>query len=242
MRGNPEESFKTYTGRYTWPLDPRAEDINLVDVGHSLGMINRYNGHTCTPYSVADHAVRVSHLVEDLASGRLLNGAIPHSSACNFDIDAETGPRCSCGSYGLHEPGAIARAAFWGLHHDDSEFLLVDFPRPMKHTEGHLGSEYRAAEDRVMQCVCEFFCMAWPQPYLVDLADVAIRLAEQRDLMNSARLARWAESSMDGTRRMLVTICGKIPTIQPRTWQQSQQAYFQRHFELEAAQKAQVAA
>lgn len=238
MRGNHEESFKTFTGRYTWPLDPRAEDINLVDVAHSLAIINRYNGHTCTPYSVADHAVRVSHLVEDLAHCRLLPD-IPHHPDCTM-LPSESGQLlCSCGSYGLGENGQVPCVSYWGLHHDDSEFLLVDFPRPMKRAEGALGEEYRAAEDRVMRCVCEFFSMAWPQPFLVEFADVAIRLAEQRDLMNSKSLGNMRKSENEYS-AMLFRVCAQIPTIEPRTWQQSEQAYYQRHFELEAMLKAQV--
>ena len=236
MRGNHDESFKTFTGRYTWPLDPKAEDINLVDVAHSLAIINRYNGHTCAPYSVADHAVRVSHLVEELATGRML-GDIPHSPGCMIHFEGQAA-MCSCGSFGLCNPGQVPRIAYWGLHHDDSEFLLVDFPRPMKHTEGPLGAEYRAAEERVMRCVCEFFSMAWPQPFLVDLADVAIRLAEQRDLMNSTGLQRLADN-MDKSSQLLCRISTQIPTIEPRTWQQSEQAFYQRHFELETVLQSQ---
>ena len=36
------------------------KDIDLVDIAHSLGMLCRYNGHTKSFYSVAEHSVRLA--------------------------------------------------------------------------------------------------------------------------------------------------------------------------------------
>lgn len=52
--------MQTYTGRAYWPLNPRAEDVCIEDIAHSLAMQCRYNGHTLGFYSVAQHSVLVS--------------------------------------------------------------------------------------------------------------------------------------------------------------------------------------
>lgn len=56
--------FQTYTGKQFYPLDPRPEDINIVDIAHALTNICRYGGHAKHHYSVAQHSVYVSWLVE----------------------------------------------------------------------------------------------------------------------------------------------------------------------------------
>lgn len=51
---------QTYTGLQFWGMDARPEDIEIADIAHSLANVNRYNGHTPVPYSVAQHSVYVS--------------------------------------------------------------------------------------------------------------------------------------------------------------------------------------
>ena len=58
-------SILTYSGIEFFPLDPRREEINLVDVAHSLSLKTRFTGHTRVFYSVAEHAVRVSRFLEE---------------------------------------------------------------------------------------------------------------------------------------------------------------------------------
>lgn len=53
----------TSTGRAYWPMDPRAEDVNIVDIAHSLAMQCRYGGHCRLFYSVAEHSVHMSRLI-----------------------------------------------------------------------------------------------------------------------------------------------------------------------------------
>lgn len=55
--------IQTYTGKPFWPLDPRPEDVELLDIAHSLSMQCRYAGHSIKFYSVAEHSVIVSKLV-----------------------------------------------------------------------------------------------------------------------------------------------------------------------------------
>lgn len=55
--------MQTVCGERFYPLDPRADEIHLVDIAHGLAMTCRYGGHTRRFYSVAEHAVLVSHFV-----------------------------------------------------------------------------------------------------------------------------------------------------------------------------------
>lgn len=70
----------TCSGRRIRPLDPNPRDIRLVDVAWALSMKCRYNGHTSEFYSVAQHAVLVSHLLE-------INGCSPQEQLWGLHHD-----------------------------------------------------------------------------------------------------------------------------------------------------------
>lgn len=57
--------MQTYNGRAFYPLDPRTEDVDPIDIAHALGMICRYGGHSREFYSVAEHCVLMSHAVPE---------------------------------------------------------------------------------------------------------------------------------------------------------------------------------
>ena len=54
----------TYTGRSINPLDLKPEDVDILDIAHALSNQCRFSGHTREFYSVAQHAVLVSYVVE----------------------------------------------------------------------------------------------------------------------------------------------------------------------------------
>lgn len=56
----PQPYIQTYTGKLFTPYDPNPDDIDINDIAHSLSLINRFNGHTKIPYSVAEHSLWVS--------------------------------------------------------------------------------------------------------------------------------------------------------------------------------------
>ena len=56
--------IQTYTGKQFWPLDPRPEDIDLVDVAHALSQQCRFSGHTNVFFSVAQHSVNVAEYLK----------------------------------------------------------------------------------------------------------------------------------------------------------------------------------
>ncbi len=52
----------TYTGRQVWPLDLRAEDIDIRDIAHHLAGICHFLGACSGHITVAQHSVVVSRL------------------------------------------------------------------------------------------------------------------------------------------------------------------------------------
>lgn len=68
--------IQTYTGKKFSPLADEPGEIDLRDIAHSLALQCRYNGHCRLFYSVAEHSVRVSHLLpSDEAAWGLLHDA-----------------------------------------------------------------------------------------------------------------------------------------------------------------------
>jgi hypothetical protein len=51
------------SGKSYWPADPRAEEVDITDIAHALGMVCRFGGQCLRFYSVAEHSVHVSMLV-----------------------------------------------------------------------------------------------------------------------------------------------------------------------------------
>jgi uncharacterized protein len=58
---------------YGW-FDPLRPVFDIRDIAHSLGQLARYNGHAKRFYSVAEHSVLVSKLVEKLDLGDPFDG------------------------------------------------------------------------------------------------------------------------------------------------------------------------
>ncbi|MBF0097971.1 MAG: phosphohydrolase [Magnetococcales bacterium] len=69
--------IQTYTGKQFWPLDARAEEVEIEDIAHSLAMLCRFNGHCRRFYSVAEHSVHVSRVV----SAQLARWGLMHDAA-----------------------------------------------------------------------------------------------------------------------------------------------------------------
>lgn len=57
-------TMQTYTGKLVDLANFNEEDVRLPDIAHALALINRFTGHTVSPYTVAQHSVVVSQLVD----------------------------------------------------------------------------------------------------------------------------------------------------------------------------------
>lgn len=58
-----EPWIETYSGKKFSFLEPKPEDIDIIDIAHSLSMQCRFTGHTVAFYSVAEHSTICSVLV-----------------------------------------------------------------------------------------------------------------------------------------------------------------------------------
>lgn len=47
----------THSKTHFYPFDPRPEEVVVEDIWWSLARINRFNGHTKVPYTVAEHSL-----------------------------------------------------------------------------------------------------------------------------------------------------------------------------------------
>lgn len=54
--------IQTYSGRCIYPLDPRPEDIDIIDIAHALSNQCRFSGHCKKFYSIAQHSVLVASM------------------------------------------------------------------------------------------------------------------------------------------------------------------------------------
>lgn len=65
MNGNEYEDvwMETYTGGKVHFTNPRPEEINITDIAHQLSMLCRFTGACREFYSVAEHCIRVAHIV-----------------------------------------------------------------------------------------------------------------------------------------------------------------------------------
>ena len=52
-----DDWIQTFTGKPYWPLAPRAEDVDLVDIAAGLARTCRYNRQCLRFYSVAEHSI-----------------------------------------------------------------------------------------------------------------------------------------------------------------------------------------
>jgi hypothetical protein len=55
----------TYSGKRFSLDEANPENIEIVDIAHSLSMICRFNGHTQEFYSVAEHCVHMARRLTD---------------------------------------------------------------------------------------------------------------------------------------------------------------------------------
>ena len=139
--------IQTFTGRQFWPLEPRTEDVAIVDIAHALSNICRYTGHVREFYSVADHSIRVSEIVppedalwallHDAAEAYICDVARPVKRYPGFgELYRQIESRlmlCICDTFGLpaEEPASVKRADNILLHTERRD-LMARAPQPWR--------------------------------------------------------------------------------------------------------------
>lgn len=110
--------IQTASGRQFWPLDPRIEDVHPPDIIDHLSKICRFAGACRKFYSVAQHSVLVSEIVQEI-------GREPDCSGGGAGGGGGSGA-------GGFSPMQRLQAALVGLWHDAAEAYIGDITRPFK--------------------------------------------------------------------------------------------------------------
>jgi 5'-nucleotidase len=61
----PGPYLQTVSGRFVNPFDPDPDQLDIADIARALANVCRFGGHCRSFYSVAQHSVIVSELVEE---------------------------------------------------------------------------------------------------------------------------------------------------------------------------------
>src|SRR3954471_14156782 len=61
----PGPYLQTVSGRFVNPFDPDPDQLDIADIARALANVCRFGGHCRAFYSVAQHSVIVSRLVEE---------------------------------------------------------------------------------------------------------------------------------------------------------------------------------
>lgn len=69
-------SIETYTGKFVDLLDPKPEQICLVDIAVGLAEAPRFGGQINRHYSVAEHSVRVADSLQQISYGLQIYGLL----------------------------------------------------------------------------------------------------------------------------------------------------------------------
>jgi 5'-deoxynucleotidase YfbR-like HD superfamily hydrolase len=147
--------LQTFSGRCFWPLDPRADEIHIEDIAHSLAMRCRYGGHSKQFYSVAEHSVLVSfHVPSEMALWGLLHDAaeaysadVPRPLKRCFPDWAPMEARLMaavCARFGLapDEPHEV-KAADYAMTADERHVLMAPCERDWGWLPNPLGASIR---------------------------------------------------------------------------------------------------
>jgi len=156
------EWFQTHTGRRFFPMAPEVRDVELADIAHALARICRFGGHTRGFYSVAQHSVLVSQVVEQECFAA-------QSSVMTRSL--------------LTDPPRWKQVALQGLFHDAAEAYLGDMIRPLKVAM----PDYKSAELALERVIAQRFGLVFPFDPLVKHADDILLATERRDLLAHER-------------------------------------------------------
>lgn len=79
--------MQLYSGKQFWPMDPRADEIEIEDIAHSLSMQCRYAGHCVRFYSVAEHSVLLARFFLDAGQVENALWALLHDASEAYLVD-----------------------------------------------------------------------------------------------------------------------------------------------------------
>lgn len=87
---------QTYSGQRAHVCNLAPEQINLLDIAHSLTLQRRFGGHSREPWSVAEHSMLVAWIVEHkLGRADLVPQALLHDASEAYLVDVPRPAKCS---------------------------------------------------------------------------------------------------------------------------------------------------
>lgn len=144
---------------------------------HKLDWIQVHGGGKVRPLHLREQDIDISVIAHALSMQCRFGG-----HCLKFYSVAE---HCVRASKIVHESDAL-----WALLHDASEAYLLDIPRPIKYMDEFY--EYRQAEKRAMETICNHFKLPIDEPKGVKHADEVMLATEARDLMQPLH-PEWSE-------------------------------------------------
>lgn len=181
--------MQTRSGQKFWPLDPRPDEVVLEDIAHALSNTCRFAGHCRTFYSVAEHSVRASLLMQRSDMVNVGTMSLGRRIAFWGAWHGVLG--------GLWLWHRLTRSDLWsrGLAlathlHDATEAYVTDVPRPLK--SALVG--YQEIESRVARAIEAHFNIADHGIDDVDVKhfDEVLLATEARDLMGGHSEHKWS--------------------------------------------------
>lgn len=131
----PGDFIWTASGRKFWPLDPQPEDVPIEDIAHALSHICRWTGHVSVFYSVAQHSVLVSSLVQGPSESLRLYALLHDASEAFLNDIARPLKRLSYMKGYVDVEERVQRVIYraHGVEHLDDMPAVVDAVRDADH-------------------------------------------------------------------------------------------------------------
>lgn len=82
VRG-PDQYIRVFSGIKFWPLDPRPDEIDILDIAHALSLNCRWGGHSLRFFSIAQH----SCIVHDMLPRCLRRVGLLHDASEGYLLD-----------------------------------------------------------------------------------------------------------------------------------------------------------
>lgn len=97
-------AIRTFTGKYVDVFNPKAENICIEDIAHSLSMQPRFGGHLPNFYSVAEHSVNCAEMSinmgnDNVRAQSISLGALLHDASEAYLIDVPSPIKANLSEY-----------------------------------------------------------------------------------------------------------------------------------------------
>jgi hypothetical protein len=164
VTSNVEEGFlPTCTGRRVHIADPLPDEIDIEDIAHGLSHVCRFAGHVPLYYSVAQHSLLVSELLDE----RTVMAATAESTDRLRYLGDAT-------AHDLVDQGIVRREGWMMVANAITTAVLQD--------RIYRGVTYAELERRMMAAVCGRFGLPPMMPPEVAAADNVVLATELRDV------------------------------------------------------------